>query len=113
MTQKETSRTISKASFEAVIFDLDGVVTQTAKVHAAAWKKLFDDFLENLRQQKGDDNRYRPFDIQHDYRSYVDGKPRYEGIKSFLDSRNIQLPFGSPGDEPGEETVCGLGNRKN
>jgi alpha,alpha-trehalase len=112
MTQKKTYRSISRSSYEAVIFDLDGVITKTAKVHAAAWKRLFDDFLEAKRRED-DSDRYAPFDIQRDYRRYVDGKPRYDGIKSFLDSRDIRLPFGNPDDEPGKETVCGLGNRKN
>jgi alpha,alpha-trehalase len=98
---------------EAVIFDLDGVVTQTAKLHAAAWKRLFDDFLQDKRGKNGSDVRYAPFDIQRDYRRYVDGKPRYDGIQSFLDARGISIPYGTTDDGPDKETVCGLGNRKN
>jgi trehalose-phosphatase len=100
--------TIDTAEYDAVIFDLDGVVTQTAKVHAAAWKALFDEFLEK-RKGKG----YRPFDPDADYRRYVDGKPRYDGVQSFLASRDIDLPYGSPDDSSDMETICGLGNRKN
>ena len=97
-----------KCSYDAVIFDLDGVITKTAKVHAAAWKKLFDWFLEK-RQGK----EFKPFDRDEDYRRYVDGKPRYKGVKSFLESRGIELPYGSPDDDPDQETMCGLGNKKN
>ena len=95
--------------FDAVLFDLDGVVTRTADVHAAAWKTLFD---EVLRRRAGGD-AFVPFDASDDYRRYVDGKPRYDGVRSFLASRGIELPYGRPTDEPGAETVCGLGNRKN
>lgn len=99
--------------FKAAIFDLDGVVTLTAGVHAAAWKELFDAYLSRKAEEAGgDDGRYRPFDISHDYAEYVDGKPRYEGIKSFLESRGLHLPDGEPSDGPEEETVCGLGNKK-
>ncbi|MFP4481877.1 MAG: trehalose-phosphatase [Thermovirgaceae bacterium] len=100
---------IGNEEFDAVLFDLDGVITQTAKVHAASWKKLFDEYLE--KRSKGKD--WKPFDISTDYVRYVDGKPRYEGVKSFLESRRIDLPWGSPEDPPEAETVCGLGNRKN
>ncbi len=99
---------IDTAEYDAVIFDLDGVVTRTARVHAAAWKKLFDEYLAK-RQGEG----YRPFDPDSDYRQYVDGKPRYDGVQSFLASRDIDLPYGSPEDSIDIETVCGLGNRKN
>ncbi len=92
---------------EAVIFDLDGVITDTASVHSTAWRRLFDGYLE---QVFGPD--FDPF-VERDYLEYVDGKPRYEGVKSFLESRGIDLPFGTPDDAPDEETVCGLGNRKN
>jgi len=100
--------TIDTAEYDAVIFDLDGVVTQTARVHASAWKALFDDYLEK-REEEG----FQPFDSDSDYIRYVDGKPRYEGVKSFLASRDIDLPYGSPEDAPGTETICGLGNKKN
>ncbi len=97
--------------FRAAILDMDGVITQTAKVHARAWKRMFDDYLDNRNEQK--DESHAPFDIDHDYREYVDGKPRYAGVKSFLDSRGIVLPYGEDSDEPNRETICGLGNRKN
>jgi alpha,alpha-trehalase len=100
---------IDKNQFDAVLFDLDGVVTQTAKVHAASWKQLFDKYLE----QRSGGKDWDPFDIATDYVRYVDGKPRYEGVKSFLESRGIDLPWGTPEDSPDEETICGLGNRKN
>lgn len=102
---------ITRARFDAVIFDLDGVVTRTARVHAAAWKQLFDDYrAERLRRNLP---VYPPFDIDHDYRLYVDGKPRYDGIQSFLSTKGIQIPYGHPDDPADEETICGLGNRKN
>ena len=92
----------------ACLFDLDGVLTKTAVVHAAAWKEMFDDFL---RERDGDG--FVPFDPVTDYGEYVDGKPRYDGVRSFLASRGIELPEGQPDDPPGAETVKGLGNRKN
>ena len=95
-------------SFKAAILDMDGVITQTARLHAKAWKEMFDAFLE---KRKGND--YRPLSIEEDYTTYIDGKPRYEGVRSFLKSRNIEVPEGSPGDAPSEETVYGLGMRKN
>jgi trehalose 6-phosphate phosphatase len=97
--------------FDAVTFDLDGVVTKTARVHAAAWKSVFDDYLNTRASQTGEP--FQTFDLIQDYREYVDGKPRYEGVASFLTSRGIHLPHGKPSDSPGQETVCGLGNRKN
>jgi beta-phosphoglucomutase family hydrolase len=95
---------------QAVIFDLDGVVTRTAGLHADAWKQLFDTYLRARARRLGEP--FQPFDLQSDYRRFVDGKPRYEGVRSFLASRGIELPFGSPQDGPEEESVCGLGNRK-
>jgi beta-phosphoglucomutase family hydrolase len=92
----------------ACLFDLDGVLTQTAKVHAAAWKQTFDEYL---RQRDGDG--FKEFDSVDDYDEYVDGKPRYDGVQSFLESRGIDLPWGTPDDPPTAETVCGIGNRKN
>jgi len=92
----------------ACLFDLDGVLTRTAVVHAAAWKEMFDEFL---RRRDGDG--FRPFDPVADYDAYVDGRPRAEGVRSFLGSRGIDLPEGSPDDSPDQETVNGLGNRKN
>ena len=95
----------------ACLFDLDGVLTQTAKVHAAAWKTMFDEYLRKRAQERGEE--FREFDAVGDYDEYVDGKPRYEGVRSFLGSRNIDLPQGSPSDPPDKDTIDGLGNRKN
>jgi beta-phosphoglucomutase family hydrolase len=95
----------------ACLFDLDGVLTQTAKVHAAAWKEMFDDYLRERAERTGEP--FVPFDSNADYAAYVDGKPRYDGVRSFLESRGIELPQGTPDDPPGAETVAGLGNRKN
>jgi beta-phosphoglucomutase family hydrolase len=95
----------------ACLFDLDGVLTQTAKVHAAAWKSMFDEFLKGWSSEHGE--QFVPFDKVEDYDTYVDGKPRYDGVRSFLGSRGIELPQGTPEDPPTAETVDGLGNRKN
>jgi alpha,alpha-trehalase len=102
-------QTIDIELYDAVLFDLDGVVTKTADVHATAWKKLFDEYL---KKKAGTDD-YDPFDIQDDYIKYVDGKPRYKGVKDFIASRSIDIAYGSVDDTPDKETVCGLGNRKN
>lgn len=99
-----------RTDFRAVVFDMDGVVTRTAELHAAAWKELFDDYL--AERGKRADNGYTPFDMEADYLAYVDGKPRGEGASAFLASRGIDLPYGRPDDGPERETVCGLGNRK-
>jgi beta-phosphoglucomutase family hydrolase len=98
-------------AIRACLFDLDGVLTQTAKVHAAAWKQMFDDFLRKRAARTGE--AFVPFDPVEDYAKYVDGLPRYDGVRSFLASRGIDLPWGDPGDPPGAETIIGLGNRKN
>ena len=98
-------------AIRACLFDLDGVLTQTAKVHASAWKKMFDEFLRTRAEQTGEP--FVPFDPVHDYDKYVDGLPRYDGVRSFLASRGIELPEGEPSDPPGAETIMGLGNRKN
>lgn len=97
-------------NFDAVLFDMDGVITETAALHAAAWKRLFDEYLKILaaRTQSG----YEPFDLARDYRVYVDGKSRYDGVKDFLKSRSLTLPPGSPDDGPDRETIYGLGNKK-
>jgi len=102
-----SSLTLSRFRFDAVIFDMDGVITRTAWVHAAAWKALFDEFRE------ASDGRWRPFDPDTDYQHYVDGKPRLDGIRSFLESRELELPEGSPEDTARNFTIHGLGNRKN
>lgn len=93
------------SAYQAVLFDLDGVLTPTAEVHMRAWEEMFNGFLGSLAEQA-------PYTDQ-DYFAYVDGKPRYEGVQSFLDSRGIELSYGDPGDDPSSLTVCGLGNRKN
>ncbi len=92
----------------ACLFDLDGVLTRTATVHAAAWKQMFDEFL---RERDGDS--FTPFDSDADYDEYVDGKPREDGTRSFLESRGIELPEGSGDDEAGKATINGLSSRKN
>jgi len=97
--------------WDAVMFDLDGVLTQTAKLHSAAWQQTFDEYLEMRSARTGES--FTPFDVQEDYKRHVDGKPRYDGVREFLESRGITLPEGDPSDAPNTETVCGLGNRKN
>jgi beta-phosphoglucomutase family hydrolase len=99
------------AGTTACLFDMDGVVTQTALVHAAAWKDMFDKFLRQRAEQSGD--KFVPFDSSKDYGDYVDGKPRLDGTRSFLESRDIHLPEGSPDDKPGTATIYGLSNEKN
>lgn len=101
----------SDAKYDAVLFDLDGVLTATASLHAAAWKRMFDTFLSDYGARHG--RVADPFDIGTDYRLHVDGKLRYDGVRTFLGSRGIVLPEGEPSDPPEAETVCGLGNRKN
>jgi len=98
-------------SIRGCLFDLDGVLTKTAKVHAAAWKEMFDDFLRERARQTGEP--FAAFDPVTDYDEYVDGKPRADGTRSFLASRGIELPEGQPDDPPDALTVHGLGNRKN
>jgi beta-phosphoglucomutase family hydrolase len=96
---------------KACLFDMDGVVTQTAVVHAAAWKEMFDEFLRARAKSTG--TEFVPFDAHAEYDAYVDGKPRLDGTRSFLESRGIELPEGKPDDPPGTPTVYGLSNRKN
>jgi beta-phosphoglucomutase family hydrolase len=95
----------------ACLFDLDGVLTDTASVHTKAWKAMFDAFLSDRAKRTGD--TFVPFDAAADYRQYVDGKKREDGVRSFLDSRGIKLPDGNPDDSGDTDTVYGLGNRKN
>jgi beta-phosphoglucomutase family hydrolase len=95
----------------ACLFDMDGVVTRTAVVHDAAWKEMFDDFLREQSAETG--KKFVPFDPVKDYDEYVDGKPRIEGTRSFLEARSISLPLGEPTDPPGSPTMWGLSNRKN
>lgn len=96
--------------FDAVIFDLDGVITKTALVHSSAWKKMFDDYLKEREAKKGEP--FREFTHSGDYLPFVDGKPRYKGVQDFLASRGVDIPFGNPSDTHEMETICGLGNRK-
>ncbi len=102
---------MKKYSFDAIVFDLDGVITKTATVHSRAWKKMFDEYLKQREKEHGEE--FKEFTQQGDYLPYVDGKPRYKGVQSFLESRDIEIPYGDPSDSPDQETVCGLGNRKN
>ena len=97
--------------FDAVLFDLDGVLTDTASIHSRAWKTVFDEFLARRAAAAGSD--FVPFQIETDYLLHVDGRPRFEGVDQFLRSRGIHLPWGSRDDHPGESTVCAVGNRKN
>ncbi|WP_147822169.1 beta-phosphoglucomutase family hydrolase [Salidesulfovibrio onnuriiensis] len=96
---------------KGVVFDLDGVITRTAKVHAQSWEEAFNQLLKHRAET--DNVPFQPFDRIHDYHNYVDGKPRFEGVLSFLKSRNIQLPPGTPEDEPSLDSICGVGNLKN
>src|ERR687894_206456 len=96
---------------KACLFDLDGVLTQTAKIHAEAWKQMFDDFLRERAERTGEP--FDDFDRPTDYDEYVDGKPRLDGVRSFLESRGIELPMGSPTDPPEPGTIHALGTRKN
>ena len=98
-------------NFDGVIFDLDGVITKTALVHGSAWKRMFDNFL--LSREKNYGEPFKEFTHSGDYLPYVDGKPRYKGVESFLESRGIDIPYGNPEDDAEMETVCGLGNSKN
>lgn len=102
---------ITPEQFDAVLFDPDGVLTATAKVHALCWKRMFDTFLRQYAERQ--QAPFVPFDLETDYFRYVDGKPRYAGVQSFLSARGFSLAYGDPGDPPDRETVCGLGNRKN
>jgi beta-phosphoglucomutase family hydrolase len=110
MTSAFPVTTLSPQEYDAVLFDLDGVLTKTAVVHAAAWKRMFDGFLEQRSAQSG--VPFVPFDPGTDYRRHVDGKPRYEGVAAFLAARGIVLPVGSPQDSPGTHSQCALGNLK-
>jgi beta-phosphoglucomutase family hydrolase len=102
--------TLSAAAFDAVVFDMDGVITDTAGVHRRAWKEMFDRVVADDAARSG--REQRPFD-EEDYLRFVDGKQRADGVSSFLASRGIELPYGSPDDPPERETVWGLANRKN
>jgi len=108
IARTETAR--AAARVQAVLFDMDGVVTDTAQAHADAWKRMFDEFLEARADRLGE--QFRPFDLRLDYRRYVDGKPRMDGVRSFLGARGIELPYGDADDGPEHDTVRGLGTRK-
>jgi len=105
------SNVLSRDRFDAVLFDLDGVLTATAKVHAACWKRMLDEYLQMRAARRGEP--FTAFQMPDDYKTYVDGKPRYDGVRDFLKSRAIEVPEGHPDDPPDAETVCGLGNLKN
>jgi beta-phosphoglucomutase-like phosphatase (HAD superfamily) len=110
MGEPDTRRdAISRERFDAVLLDMDGVLTDTASVHASAWKRMFDEFLRARAARTG--GRFVAFDIESDYKHHVDGKPRYDGVRDFLRARGIDLPEGSPDDPPQAQTVHGLGNR--
>lgn len=106
-----TTRSCTRLNFDAVVFDMDGVITKTAAVHSEAWKLMFDEYLRSRAQRLSEP--FREFTHSGDYLAHVDGRPRYKGVAAFLKSRGMNLPFGTPEDESGKETVCGLGNRKN
>lgn len=106
-----TTTPITREEYDAVLLDLDGVVTDTASIHARSWKRMFDDYLRERSSRTGEP--FQPFEIATDYKLHVDGKPRFDGVRDFLSSRGIELPEGAPDDPPLRETVCGLGNRKN
>jgi len=108
---REPELTFSRERIDAVIFNLDGVVTRTTNLHINAWRHVFNAYLRDRSTRGGED--YRPFDIDHDYTRYIDGRPRYQAVKHFLLSRHIDLPMGDPSDPSDRETVCGIGNRKN
>jgi alpha,alpha-trehalase len=111
MPDNQPPTTLSRDALDAVLFDLDGVVTRTAKVHASAWKSMFDAYLSERPARGGED--HSPFDPERDYRRYVDGRPRIQGVRHFLAARGIDLPTGDEDDPPERETLWGLGNRKN
>ena len=111
MRQAGRKGVITRDRYDAILLDLDGVITDTANLHAACWKKMFDEYLRKRATEKGE--AFFAFAIARDYRLYVDGEPRFNGVRDFLASRDIRLPEGSPEDPPQAETVCGLGNRKN
>ena len=111
MSISQERHLVYSGGYEAWLFDLDGVITDTASVHAAAWKGTFDEYLKVVSERE--ESSYEPFEIDPDYYRYVDGKPRYAGVDSFLRSRGITVVWGDPNDPPSRETVCGIGNRKN
>ena len=111
MKAESPSHILTMSDIDAALFDLDGVVTDTTTLHIAAWKELFDGYLKARAAREH--APFRPFDTEADYRRYVDGKPRSDGVKGFLESRGLSLPYGDSSDEPDQATICGLGNKKN
>src|SRR5512132_3859274 len=111
MRQPKSRRVINRDQYDAVLFDLDGVITDTANLHAACWKQMFDEYLQQRATQRGE--AFRPFDLATEYRLYVDGKPRYDGVRDFLTARGMQGREDSPDEPTQAETVGGLGNQKN
>jgi trehalose 6-phosphate phosphatase len=111
LSKSQERHLVSTGRYKAWLFDLDGVITDTASVHAAAWKGTFDEYLKVVSEREG--RPFEPFQIDPDYYRYVDGKPRYAGVDSFLRSRGIIVDWGDSNDPPSRETVCGIGNRKN
>src|SRR6516164_11336914 len=111
MGQPKSRSVINRDQYDAVLLDLDGVITDTANLHAACWKRMFDGYLQNRASQRGEE--FKPFDLATDYLRFVDGKQRFDGVRDFLKSRGIRLPEGSIDDPPSADTVGGLGNRKN
>lgn len=110
MSRSRLEHPLTRSRFDAVLFDLDGVLTDTAKLHAACWKRLFDAYLRGRSAETGEP--FEPFDIETDYRLYVDGKVREDGVRDFLASRGIELPEGPPAEPHGRETVQSMGDRK-
>ena len=104
------SKCVNRDQYDAILFDLDGVITNTANLHANCWKQVFDEYLQKRASERQE--AFRPFDLAADYQLYVDGKPRFDGVRDFLRSRGIQLPEGNLEDPGSIETVHGLGNRK-
>jgi beta-phosphoglucomutase family hydrolase len=104
------SKCVNRDRYDAILFDLDGVITNTANLHANCWKQVFDEYLQKRASERQE--AFRPFDLAADYQLYVDGKPRFDGVRDFLRSRGIQLPEGNLDDPASIETVHGLGNRK-
>lgn len=111
MTKDNAGNLISREKYDAVLFDLDGVLTATAKVHAVCWKTMFDEYLQKRAAETGE--AFYPFEIATDYTRYVDGKPRGDGVRDFLKSRGIQIAEGTSEDPPSAPTIHGLGNHKN
>src|SRR5690348_13614576 len=111
MKRPTGARVMTRDLYDAVLFDLDGVITDTANHHAACWTQMVEDYLQNRARQRGEE--FKPFDLATDYLLYVDGKQRFDGVRDFLKSRGIGLPDGSVEDPPSANTVGGLGNRKN